>query len=117
MPMDFNENKPIYKQIIDLCYTRIVADMWHVDGRVPSIKELSVELVVNNRTVLKAFEELQAQGIIYSKRGLGYYVSPDATQLILEARRAEFFRDTIPDLRERMHLLGITVSDIAPYLD
>lgn len=114
--MDFNENKPIYKQIVDLCYARIVSDVWHVDGRVPSIKELSVELAVNNRTVLKAFEELQAQGIIYPKRGLGYYVSPDAPALILEARRAEFFRETLPDLRDRMRLLQLTLDDIAPYL-
>ena len=114
--MDFNENKPIYKQIVDLCYARIISDVWHTDGRVPSIKELSVELAVNNRTVLKAFEELQSQGIIYPKRGLGYYVSADAPGLILEARRAEFFRDIIPDLRERMRLLGITLADIAPHL-
>lgn len=115
--MDFNENKPIYKQIVDLCYARILSDVWHVDGRVPSIKELSLELTVNNRTVLKAFEELQNQGIIYSKRGLGYYVAPEARGLILEARRAEFFRDTLPDLRQRMQLLNLTLSDIAPYLD
>ena len=75
--MDFNENKPIYKQIVDLCYARIVSDVWHVDGRVPSIKELSVEL---------------------------------------EARRAEFFRETLPDLRDRMRLLQLTLDDIAPYL-
>lgn len=115
--MDFNENKPIYKQIVDLSHARIIADEWHVDGRVPSIKELSVELAVNNRTVLKAFEELQSQGIIYSRRGLGYYVSPEAPRLILEARRAEFFNETLPELRERMRLLGITLSDIAPHLD
>ena len=82
--MDFNENKPIYKQIVDLCYARIVSDVW--------------------------------QGIIYSKRGLGYYVSPDAPALILEARRAEFFRETLPDLRDRMRLLQLTLDDIAPYL-
>ncbi len=115
--MDFNENKPIYKQIVDLSHARIIADEWHVDGRVPSIKELSVELAVNNRTVLKAFEELQSQGIIYSRRGLGYYVSSEAPRLILEARRAEFFNETLPELRERMRLLGITLSDIAPHLD
>ncbi len=114
--MEFDNNKPIYKQIADYCYSRIVAGEWHVGGRVPSVKELTVGLAVNSRTVLKAFEELQEAGIIYPKRGLGYYVSSDAVKLILEARRAEFFRDTLPRLREQMSLLGLTLDDIAPYL-
>ena len=90
--MDFKNNKPIYKQIIDYCFGNIMSGEWAVDGRVPSIKELSVELAVNNRTVIKAYEYMQMKEIIYVKRGLGYFVSPDARDIIVEERRDEFFQ-------------------------
>lgn len=114
--MDFNNNKPIYRQIADYCCRRIVDGGWEPDGRVPSVKELSVEMAVNSRTVLKAYEELQDAGIIYQKRGLGYYVAAEAVTLIRDLRRSEFFSETIPELRRHMELLGLSLDDIAPYL-
>ncbi|WP_303344118.1 GntR family transcriptional regulator, partial [uncultured Muribaculum sp.] len=81
-------------------------------GRVPSIKELSVELAVNNRTVIKAYEYMQMKEIIYVKRGLGYFVSPDARDIIVEERRDEFFHDTLDDVFREMDILGISIDDV-----
>ena len=114
--MDFSENKPIYKQIIDCCYMQIISDAWVADGRMPSIKELSVTMSVNNRTVLKAFEEMQAENVIYQKRGLGYFVSPDAKNNINRIKREEFFATTLPEFIREMKTAGITAKDIEPYL-
>ena len=81
--MDFSNNKPIYKQIIDYCYGKIMAGEWLPDARIPSIKELSVTMVVNSRTVLKAYDDMQALGVIYQRRGMGYYVAPESRDIIL----------------------------------
>ena len=114
--MDFSNNKPIYQQITDYCYSRIMAGTWVCDGRIPSVKELSVEMTVNNRTVLKAYDDLQADGIIYQKRGLGYFVSSDAHKRILTRQRNEFLSTTVPELKRQMQLLGITPEQLLAHL-
>ncbi len=110
--MEFNDNKPIYRQIIDYCFASIMAGNWIPDARVPSVRELAVTLAVNTHTVLKAFEFMQAHGIIYPKRGMGYYLASDAKDLINVTRREEFFSDTLPSVFAEMRMLGIDIDDI-----
>ena len=61
---------------------------------------------------LKAYEELAREEIIYIKRGMGYFVTPGAKKQILKVRRKEFMEQTMPELRRRMQLLGISIDDI-----
>ena len=56
--MEFNTSKPIYRQIVDFCYHEIATENWAAEGRIPSVKDLSVKLAVNNRTILNAYDEL-----------------------------------------------------------
>lgn len=95
---------------------QIISDTWVADCRMPSIKELSVTMSVNNRTVLKAFEDMQAQNVIYQKRGLGYFVSPDAKANIYRIKREEFFATTLPEFIREMKTAGVTAKDIMPYI-
>ena len=69
--MDFKTNKPIYQQIVDFCFSKILTREWQAEERVVSVRELSTQLAVNSRTVLKAYEYLQAEGIIYPETGNG----------------------------------------------
>lgn len=114
--MEFNDNKPIYRQIIDFAYSQIMTDVWLPDRRIPSVRELSVDLQVNSRTVLKAMEHLQGLGIIAVKRGMGFSLSPDAKERVNEERRKEFFSTTLPDFVSQMQLLGIKKDEINDYL-
>lgn len=95
---------------------QIISDTWAADCRMPSIKDLSVTMSVNNRTVLKAFEDMQAENVIYQKRGLGYFVSPDAKANINRIKREEFFAATLPEFIREMKTAGVTAEDIMPYL-
>lgn len=115
--MDFSNNKPIYKQIIDYCYGKIMAGEWETDGRIPSIKELSVAMAVNTRTVLKAYDDMQDLGVIYQRRGLGYYVSPDASDIILTERRKEFYEVTLPQFMSEIELLGISREELLSHIN
>ena len=114
--MDFTEGKPIYRQITDYCYDRIASRDWPADARIPSNKDLCIEMGVNNRTVLKAFDDMADAGVIYQKRGMGYFVAPDASNLIMEERRAEFLRKTLPEFKEQMQFLGFTPAEVAALL-
>ena len=86
--MDFKTNKPIYQQIVDFCFSKILTREWTVGERIVSVRELSTQLAVNSRTVLKAYEYLQAEDIIYPERGMGFYLSKDAMKKVMNAWRS-----------------------------
>ncbi len=114
--MDFKTDKPIYKQIIDLCFSRIINGEWPPGAKLPSVREMSIELAVNARTVLSAFDELQASEIIYSQRGIGYFLSPDAPEKVRHARHIDFFNTKLVALLEEMDTLGISIEQVTDAL-
>lgn len=110
--IEFSDNKPIYRQIVDHACNLILEGRWEPARRVPSVREFAAELGVNTRTVLKAMEDLQESGVIFSRRGMGYMLSEDAPQKVRAQLRKEFFETTLPRLEAEMKMLGITVEEI-----
>lgn len=110
--MDFKTNKPIYQQIVDFCFSRIRTGEWRATERVPSIRELSTLLAVNSRTVLKAYEYLQAEGMIYSERGMGFYLARDALKRVMKIQKKEFFDNQLADTFQSMDSLGIGLDEV-----
>ncbi len=111
--MDFKTDKPIYRQIIDYCFGRIMAGSWQPGAKVPSVRELAVQMAVNTHTVLKAFDQMQQSGIIVSRRGMGFFLADDARDRVDEQRRQEFFDTHLEELFREMDMLGIGIDDIA----
>lgn len=110
--MNFNDSKPIYRQIIDYCFNCILAGQWKPDERVPSVRELAVQMAVNTHTVLKAFEFLQAHDIVYPRRGMGFFLAADALERVNRTRREEFYNETLTALFCEMDRLGISINDV-----
>lgn len=115
--MDFNKQKPIYLQISDTMSQRIMAGEWAVDERIPSVREVAGSLGVNPNTVMRTFDHLQQSGIIYNRRGVGYFVSADAKERILDLNRQHFITEELPYFFQRMKLLGITIDDLRQLQD
>ncbi len=110
--MEFSSNKPIYRQIADYAFNCILEGRWRPGERVPSVRELAVDLAVNNNTVLKAMEYLQSAGVVNPRRGMGYYLADDAPERVKKQRREEFFSTTLADMIQEMHRLGIDPQEI-----
>ena len=85
--MDFNEHKPIYLQIVDTLYNRILQGEWRESLRIPSVRELGAQLGVNPNTVMRAYEYLQNLEIIYNRRGIGYFLSENAARVIIKIQK------------------------------
>ena len=119
--MEFREPKGIYLQIADQIRERVLDGDWRAGERIPSIRELAVELGVNPNTVTKSYQRMMERGIISSRRGLGYFVSDDAREQALREMKAEFLRDEVPKIVRTMQLLGIGPDELAarlgPYAD
>ena len=105
--MEFDSNKPIYLQISDTICEKILDGFFAPDGRIPSVREYGAQLGVNPNTIMRTYEVLTSDGIIYNKRGLGYFISPDAREKVLEIRRKDFLDNVVPKIRRQMQLLGI----------
>ncbi|MDL2208256.1 GntR family transcriptional regulator [Parabacteroides sp. OttesenSCG-928-O15] len=111
--MNYTNNQSIFLQIADRICDRILAGEYKADERIPSVRELAVEMEVNPNTVMRSFERLQANEIIYNKRGLGYFVSPLAGEEIRKMRYAQFMEESLPTLFKEMQLLGVSVDDLS----
>lgn len=110
--MDFKRQKAIYLQIADQLCERIIAQEWSTDSRIPSVRETAVNLTVNPNTVMRTYEFLQNTGIIYNRRGLGYYVSANATTLIKELMQKEFVENDWPNIVKRAQMLEIDLESL-----
>ncbi len=110
--MEFNSNKSIYLQICDAICERILGGELLPEGRIPSVREYGAEIGVNPNTVMRSYEKLTAEGIIYNKRGIGYFISPEAQRIVLEAQRKEFMENELPTFLRRARLLGIDLKDV-----
>lgn len=101
-------NKPLYLQIADTLMDDILAGKYPPDGRIPSVRELAGLAQVNVNTAMRAVEALERDAIAYNRRGLGYFVAPDAPTRIFEHRRREFFSGEMDYFFARLAQLGMT---------
>ena len=108
--MTFTNDKPIYIQMADRLCEEILSGVYKDDDRIPSVREYAVLLEVNTNTAVKAYEQLAREEIIYNKRGIGYFVAPDARAKILSAQKAEFLKEEVPAILRKMELLGLDAS-------
>lgn len=107
---DFKSSHPIYMQMAERLADDILQGVYSTDSKVPGVREYAALLGVNVNTAVKAYETLALQGVIYNRRGLGYFVSPDACDIIKQQRRQEFMQELLPDLFKRMKQLGVSLE-------
>lgn len=110
--MYFEQTRSIYEQIGDFVTDRILRRVWQPDERLPSVRDLAVDLGVNPNTVQRSYSRLQDRGLIYNQRGVGYFVAPEGAVRARQARRERFESELLPQVFETMELLGLTPSDI-----
>ncbi|WP_026994234.1 GntR family transcriptional regulator [Flectobacillus major] len=115
--MEFRDNQAIYLQIAEFICERILLQNWGVGEKIPSVRELAVQLEVNPNTVMRTYEFLQQKEIIFTKRGMGYFVSDDASDKVIAYRKEEFIENELPQFFRNIHLLGIDFSDLQTRFD
>ncbi len=110
--MIFKDNKPIYIQIAEYLADQVLSGELVADGRVPSVRETAASLEVNANTVVRSYDHLQQSGIIYNKRGLGYFVMPDAAEVIVNQRREQLLGEELQHMFERIATIGVTADQL-----
>lgn len=110
--MIFKENKPIYLQIADRIMDEILNNTYLEGERIPSVREYAATVEVNANTVVKSFDYLQSDEIIFNKRGLGYFVAEGAVQKILSNRKKTFINDELPEMFVKLKQLDISMNEV-----
>ncbi len=108
--MDFDPNLPIYLQIIEFLKTDIVIGKLNPGDKLPSVRGLSESYHVNMNTVMRAYEELERQGITYTQRGMGTFVSKD-TDIMLQLKK-ELSEKFVTDFLNGMRSLQFSSQEI-----
>jgi GntR family transcriptional regulator len=111
--MQFQTNgQAIYLQIADYVCEKVLLNEWKPEEKIPSVRELAVQLEVNPNTVVRTYEFLRQQEIIFDKRGIGYFIAPDGYKNALNFRKLEFTEKELPALFRIMYILGLEPDDL-----
>ena len=111
--MEFRETQAIYLQIGDWVCEQVLLGKFKEGDRIQSVRELGVALQVNPNTVMRTYDFLESTGIIYNKRGVGFFVSEDAKPKIKSYRKKLFLEQEVPLIFKNMELLGMEINEIA----
>ena len=93
MTFEFNNNKPIYLQIVDVLKLKIISGELEVGSKLKSVRDLALDFEVNPNTMQRALTELERENLVYSRRTSGRFVTDDI--------------DTIAHLREEIERIEI----------
>ena len=110
--MIFNDNQPIYLQILELINYKIMNEEWMPDERIPSVRDMAVAYEVNPNTVMRAYDILQNGEIIFKRRGVGYYLASDAREKTVVQSKNEFISNDLPKLFAKLDTFAITLSEL-----
>ena len=110
--MEFKDNEAIYLQIAGYVGERILLGAWPPEERLPSVRELAATLQVNPNTVMRTYDFLQQQEVIYNKRGIGFFVAPASEARVKAYRRERFLSQELPEFFRTIYLLDLPFEEL-----
>lgn len=105
----FSNDKPIYTQIVEHIKQLIVSSGLSPGDKLPSVRELAQEACVNPNTMQRAMAELENNGLLYTMRSAGRYITEDA-ELIKQVKN-ELAKKEISDFLQSMEKLGFSPEE------
>jgi len=108
----FDERSPIYQQIAEQIKGQIISGELQPDEQVMSTNQCAAFYRINPATAAKGFHQLVEEGVLYKKRGIGMFVSPDAQERLKAQRRESFFADVVDPMVTEARLIGISLDDV-----
>jgi GntR family transcriptional regulator len=108
---DTASRTPIYKQLMEQVREAVAQGRLEPGERLPSVRQLSRELVVNPNTVARSYTELEREGVLNTRQGLGVFVAERQSGLTKKARRERLTESLDRFLTEAVHL-GFSAEEV-----
>lgn len=110
--MDFQKKDAIYLQIVEKISENILGKRWLEGEKIPSVRELAIDVEVNPNTVMRSYTHLQDMGVIYMKRGIGYFVSDNAIEITVGFMKDNFIKNELPKFFKTIKLLKMDFEEL-----
>jgi GntR family transcriptional regulator len=112
MDNEWNDGQPIYRQLRNRVVDMILDDVLKEGDPLPSVRNVAAESRVNPLTVLKAYQELVAEELVETRRGLGMFVKAGARELLLQGERQKFLDEQWPRIAATIQRLGLKPEEL-----
>ena len=113
--VDLKSRIPLYLQIVQSVKNDVISGSLQANDKLPSVRELSAELIINPNTIHKAFRMLEQEGFIYSLPGKGNYIMELKNAKVKEQQEQAL--KEIAVAVERAYRLGVSRDEICSYLE
>ncbi len=110
----FDNNTPIYIQLVEQLKINIISGQIRSGERLPSVRDLALQNKVNPNTMQKALVELENEGLIYTERTNGKFVTND--EQLIEKLKKELAEEKVNNFMKDMKNIGITYDEALKYL-
>ena len=114
MEFNFDNERPIYIQLVELIRIKIVSGEFQRGQKIPSVRELALAMKVNPNTMQKALVELEDEKLIYTERTNGKYVTED--EKLIEKVKNELAKEKVENYINSMNSIGISFDEAVKYL-
>lgn len=108
----FDDRSPIYLQIADKIKEDILSGALGEDEQVMSTNQYASFYRINPATAAKGFQQLVEEGVLYKRRGIGMFVSPNAREKLRGQRRERFFEEVVDAMITEARVIGISLDEI-----
>ncbi|GLW41197.1 putative HTH-type transcriptional regulator YhcF [Bacillus amyloliquefaciens] len=110
MEHEFQSSKPIYLQIADRVYYRLIRSELSPGDKLPSVREMALQMKVNPNTIQRTYSEMERLGIVETKRGQGTFISerPDLKAELKDRLTKDVFKRFIQEMAE----LGLSAQEM-----
>lgn len=110
----FDNERPIYIQLVEQLRMKIISNEYKIGEKIPSVRELALIAKVNPNTMQKALTELENEGLIYTERTNGKFVTTNA-ELLLKLKK-ELAKEKVEKYLNDMNSIGLSFEDCVNYL-
>lgn len=110
--IQWSDGAPIYRQLKDRVIAMMLDGLLKPGDPLPSVRQVAAEYQLNPITVSRAYQELADEALVEKRRGLGMYVTEEASKKLLSSERDRFLREEWPLVLERIQRLGLSMQEL-----
>jgi GntR family transcriptional regulator len=110
--IQWSDGAPIYRQLKERVVAMMLDGLLKPGDPLPSVRQVAAEYQLNPITVSRAYQELADEALVEKRRGLGMYVTEEASRKLLVNERERFLREEWPQVMERIARLGLRLDEL-----
>ena len=110
--IQWSDGAPIYRQLKDRVIAMMLDGILKPGDALPSVRQVAAEYELNPITVSRAYQELADEALVEKRRGLGMFVTDEASKKLRGSERERFLTEEWPAVAERIERLGLSIEDL-----